>query len=224
MKTRTSDNWQSKPGNWDPLKTDFIDFEDCPQIGGSYVLGSNIKTVNCTKAKDIDSDSLIDMFVDDYRLERFWNRHEYYTQKFKTAGYVMTPDFSLLIGMPVEMMQWNVYRNRIMGYIFEKANIKVIPTVSWAEEKSFNFCTKGIKPGSTIAVSNVGAANDKKISLFNYGLYAIMELIKPKQVIISSTKKYRHLYNEEIFYHINPYWDILRPKIKQQWEEEAVNQ
>jgi hypothetical protein len=210
MVTRSSDNWQTRSGSWDALKTRFITFDDYPVCGSRIKIEPETNTVKCVNIPEINSNSLVDMFVDDYRLERYWNRIEYYADIFSRAKYVMTPDFSLLLGMPTEMIQWNIYRNRLIGYVYESLGIKVIPTVSWTDKSSFDYCTKGIRIGSTIAVSNIGARNDKQIALFNRGLQQCVYRIEPEQVIICSNKKYRHNYNDSIFYHIKPFWDKKR--------------
>jgi len=86
----------------------------------------------------------------------------------------MTPDFSALIGMPEEMIKWNIYRSRLIGHVYEKYQIKVIPTITWTNEASFTYICKGVKHKSTIAVSNIGARNDSAITIFNAGLQEVV--------------------------------------------------
>ena len=206
MRTKTSDNWNFKAGTWDALKTSYIDFEDYPIIGSQITIEQQTETILCIETKKINENSLINMFVDDYRLERYWNRIDYYANIFKEAKYVMTPDFSALIGMPEEMIKWNIYRSRLIGYVYEKYQIKVIPTITWTTEASFTYICKGVKHKSTVAVSNIGARTDKAIAIFNAGLQEIIRQIEPTQVIICSNNKYKDMYQDEIYYHIKPFW------------------
>lgn len=53
---------------------------------------------------------------------------------------ILTLDFSLYGDMPKSMMVWNTYRSRLISQLMQKAGIIVIPTVSWADEKTFDFC------------------------------------------------------------------------------------
>lgn len=206
MRTKTSDNWNFKAGTWDALKTSYIDFEDYPVIGSQITIEQQTETILCIETKKITENSLINMFVDDYRLERYWNRIDYYANIFKVAKYVMTPDFSALVGMPEDMIKWNIYRSRLIGYVYEKYQIKVIPTITWTTEASFAYICKGVKHKSTVAVSNIGARTDKAIAIFNDGLQEVIRQIEPTQVIICSNNKYKDMYQDEIYYHIKPFW------------------
>ena len=48
---------------------------------------------------------------------------------------------------------YNVFRNRWCGAYFSNKGIRVVPTVSWGDESTFDFCFDGIPRGSTAAVS-----------------------------------------------------------------------
>ncbi|WP_366945815.1 DUF4417 domain-containing protein [uncultured Acidaminococcus sp.] len=42
------------------------------------------------------------------------------------------------------------------GAVFQQdMQVKVIPTLSWAEDASFQFCIDGIEPGGTVSVSTI---------------------------------------------------------------------
>lgn len=207
MRTKTSDNWKFRSGTWDALKTSYIDFEDYPLIGSPITIEQETETILCINHNKINHNSLVNMFVDDYRLERYWNRIDYYANIFKQAKYVMTPDFSALFGMPEDMIKWNIYRNRLIGHVYEKKGIKVIPTITWTNENSYSYICKGIKHKSTIAVSNIGARNDLAIGIFNAGLQEVIKQVNPTQVIICSNNKYKDMYQDKLFYHIKPFWD-----------------
>ncbi len=47
----------------------------------------------------------------------------------------------------------NTFRNRWVGAYLSEKGIKVIPTVNWGLENTFDFCFNGIEKGSTVAVS-----------------------------------------------------------------------
>ena len=53
-------------------------------------------------------------------------------------------------------MIWNTYRSRLIGQLMQKAGIIVIPTVSWADETTFDFCFDGLPQESTLAISTIG--------------------------------------------------------------------
>ena len=59
----------------------------------------------------------------------------------------------MYLEMPYALQIYNTFRNRWCGAYLSDKGIKVIPTVSWSDEKSIEFCFKGIEKGSIVAVS-----------------------------------------------------------------------
>lgn len=210
MLTRSCGNWKTRSGTFDSLNTKYIDFEsDYPNLNGNFN-SNKFNVVICNNYKEINSDSLVSMFVDDYILERFWNNPLKYVNIFSKAKYVMTPDFSLLFGMPKPMQEWNVFRNRLVGYLWQKNAINIIPTVSWSDSSSFDYCFKGIKKGSIVAISNIGCRNEDHKKYFDNGLNELITKINPAKIIFQCNKKYRESYKSDIFIFLESYWDKKR--------------
>lgn len=216
MKTRSSQNWQTRSGTWDSLNTQFIDFEgDYPVLSSIYHTKIPLNSVKiCNNYKEIAEGCLVSMFVDDYMLERFWNNPLKYVDYYKKAGYVMTPDFSLLIGMPKPVQAWNVYRNRLVGYIWEQSGLKVIPTISWSDLYSLSYCFEGVPESSTVAVSNTGCRNEADKIYFNIGYNKMIEQIKPECIIFQCSDKYRAEYEAENVVFIDGFWSERNRKKK----------
>lgn len=217
MRQRSSHNWNFKAGTWDALKTEYIDFsEDYPLIGSAEKV-EFIGTCSANEYKMYSPESLVSMFVDDYILERFWNRPTNYIGRMSGAKCVMSPDFSLLIGMPKPMLQWNVYRNRLVGYVWEAAGVRVIPTVSWSDESSFEYCFQGVRSGSVVAVSNTGCRTAEQKRFFDNGYNEMLKQINPAQIVFQCTKALRGEYmaNNIVFI------DSFFAKRIKTWEEEA---
>jgi hypothetical protein len=217
METRTSRNWVSKPGGFDAINTRFVDFEeDYPILNCKEVDFTNI--VNCNNTRNLNCNSLVSTFIDDYHLERYWNRPDYYINRFEDVCAVMSPDYTILIGMPDPMMRWQIYRNRFVGYIWQKAGINVIPTICWTNEKSFDFCFKGVAEGSIVATSSIGMLNEKQIPFFLAGFEAMIETIKPSKILFLASKKYRHLFQDERIQWLDSFFENRR----KQWQNEKV--
>ncbi|MEG0165658.1 DUF4417 domain-containing protein [Anaerorhabdus sp.] len=126
----------------------------------------------------------IHFFIDDYQFERLWNDPQRYLDILKNYEVILTPDFSLYMNMPMAMKVWNVYRSRLLGQYWQSNGIKVIPTISWAEEETFSFCFDGVPKGSTVAISTMGVKRDLKAKeVWNAGMDAMIEKIKPKTII-----------------------------------------
>jgi hypothetical protein len=222
MKQRSAHNWKTKSGSWDPLNTRFIeeDAKDYPLLS-SFDQITEFETVMINDYKNINENSLTSTFLDDYILERFWNNPLKYIPILKKAKFTLSPDFSLLIGMPDPMLRWNIYRNRLIGNIWQRAGIKVIPTVSWTDEASLKYSFLGIGKFSNVAISNSGCRSPEQIEFFNKGFQKLKEEIEPKKIIFQSNKKLRTNYTDKNLIFINSFWDNKRQK---KWEEDQVNQ
>jgi hypothetical protein len=212
MRQRSSSNWKTKAGTWDALNTELVDFEvDYPELFSTAELSpSSVVTAN--NYKEFNAGSFVSMFVDDYILERFWNNPAKYISRLKNVLAVMSPDYSLLLGMPMPMLAWNMYRNRLVGHVWKSAGIEVVPCVSWADERSFQVCFNGIKKGSCVAISNTGCMNENHKAFFDAGLKEMLKRIEPKIVYLQSTKRLRPFYNLENVVFLDSFFDLKRKK------------
>jgi hypothetical protein len=213
MNQRRSNTWESKGGGWELLNNRFAKFDSDYPILSSLLDIHNFRTVVCNNYSQIDESSLVSSFIHDYILERYWNNPDKYIEYFKKAKYVMSPDFSLLVGMPKPAQIWNVYRNRLVGYVWQEAGINVIPTVSWAGESSFEFCFEGVGTGSSVAISNIGCRNEEQKAFFDKGFEKMKEIIQPKVIVFQCNNKYKEFYTDKNIIFIESFWDEKRKSI-----------
>lgn len=71
--------------------------------------------------------------------------------------------------------------------LFAQKGIKVIPTVNWGLENTFDFCFNGIEKGSVVAVSTYmvsehGNHSDQK-EFFMKGYNEMLKRIEPELII-----------------------------------------
>ena len=136
-----------------------------------------------------DYEAGVHFFLDDYQFERIWQRPEFYIEKLSQFDCVLTPDFSLYIDMPVAMQVWNVYRSRLIGQVMQRYGYTVIPTVSWGYSDSFFFCFDGLPEGATLAVSTIGVKqNEEQFEIWKDGMDVMIELLKPKRLLVYGGK------------------------------------
>lgn len=64
----------------------------------------------------------------------------------------------MYIEMNENIQRYNTFRNRWVGAYLAEKGIRVIPTVNWGLENTFDFCFNGIEKGSTVAVSTYMAS------------------------------------------------------------------
>ena len=181
---------ESKPKKNERLRTDEV--YNLPQVnlsrcegyyqmpiieGVKYIPEKLIGFNYALTAKDFNVG--VHFYLDDYQFERIWNKPLEYIDKLKDFDCVFTPDFSLYMDMPISMKIWNVFRSRLIGQLMEDAGITVIPTVSWAEEDTFQFCFDGLPEKSVLTISTIGVKRDNEaLKIWKRG---VEELIKRKQ-------------------------------------------
>ena len=142
-------------------------------IGFNYML--------TTKPKP---DTGVHFYLDDYQFERLWNRPMLYLHKLAQWDCILTPDWSLYMDMPMAMKIWNVYRPRLIGQMLQDFGAMVIPTLSWAEKATYDFCFSGIEPGGVVSVSTLGVKKNKESKkLWFAGMDAAIKALNPSCVI-----------------------------------------
>lgn len=125
-----------------------------------------------------DNSKGIHFYVDDYQFERIWNDPHKYIDVLRDYDCVLTPDFSLYVDMPISMKIWNVFRSRLIGQMMQDEGLTVIPTVSWAEKETFDFCFDGLPEGGVMSISTIGVKQDPHA--FEIWKAGTTELIKRK--------------------------------------------
>ena len=131
----------------------------------------------------------IHFYLDDYQFERLWNKPEEYVDILKQYECILSPDFSLYMDMPMPMKIWNIYRSRLIGQYYQSQGIKVIPTLSWAEEETFEFCFEGIPKGSIVSISTIGVKKNKEaLKIWKTGVDELIKRIEPSTILIYGGK------------------------------------
>lgn len=166
--------------DWDNLTNDFWQM---PIIKNDGYIPKDLVGFNYAKTYE-DKSATIHFYVDDYQFERIWNKPEAYVNILGQYECILSPDFSLYMDMPMAMKIWNIYRSRQIGAYYQNMGIKVIPTLSWAEAETFQFCFQGIPKGSIVSVSTVGVKEDKEaLKIWTSGMDEMIKQIEPSTII-----------------------------------------
>lgn len=133
---------------------------------------------------------MVHFFLYDYKFEKIWSDPEPFIEQLHPYRAVLTPDFSMYTEMPPALQLYNTFRNRWCGAYLAEQGLRVVPTVSWGKEESYNFCFAGIEKGSIVAVSTYmfhahGNHADQK-ELFMNGYRELLRRIQPEYVICYS--------------------------------------
>lgn len=142
-------------------------------IGFNYALTSKNKETG------------IHFYIDDYQFERVWSKPQEYIEMLSWYECCLTPDFSLYLDMPRSMKIWNVFRSRLIGQMMQDAGLLVIPTVSWAEEDTFDFCFDGLPENGVLSISTIGVKKDTEaMEIWKAGTTELLKRKKPKALIV----------------------------------------
>lgn len=219
--TRTMHRWETLPGNYDKLNLS-VTFESdnkygIPTIKKEDFVPDWLVPYRQRIRTDLDiSTGAVHFFLDDYRFEPVWTKPMDTFSVVSKIGAALSPDFSLYTKYPISAQIWNTYRNRWLGCFWQAQNLKVIPTICWSDEKSYEFCFLGVEKGSTVAISTVGANKSKNAGeFFKKGYFKMIEVIEPSLILCYGESAPFNLeeYNKVRWY--PSYWKNIRDALKQ---------
>jgi len=122
------------------------------------------------------------MFHYDMMLNRLWNDPLKYIKQFRQFCLVATPDFSAYTNMDLIEIEHNIYKNRWLGCTYQSMGIRIIPTITWADERTYDVCFGGLPYGCPVVISTIGCTNFK--SEFLKGFNEMKRRINPSLVIV----------------------------------------
>ncbi|MDO4962038.1 MAG: DUF4417 domain-containing protein [Eubacteriales bacterium] len=121
------------------------------------------------------------------------NPDEYITLIKQYQGFI-TPDCSVYRDMPLAAQITNIYRNRAIGYCFQKHGVYIIPCVRWGDERTYTtkylpekIAFLGIEKHSIVSVGSYGQLKDPvNRYYFEAGMDSMMETLEPEVVLVYS--------------------------------------
>ncbi len=162
---------------------------EMPVVKKQDLPSCNIKLVACSDTRVNDNEENrkkgVHFFVDDYRFNGIYDNPERSLKKYSQYAFLLTPDFSTYVDMPLWKQLESVAKNRWVGAYWQTNGRIVIPTISWGDARSFEFCFDGVERGSAVAVGMIGCKRNKYH--FLRGFWAMVEKIDPSQIICFGT-------------------------------------
>lgn len=126
----------------------------------------------------------VHFFLDDYQFSALWNNPKQTTDGLLKFGAVMSPDFSTYTDMPMILQIYNHYRKHWLAQYWQSLGVTVIPTISWSDRRSFEWCFDGEPIGAVVAISTVGCERDKEVfGLFSAGYSEMLDRLKPAHIL-----------------------------------------
>lgn len=141
---------------------------------------------NCAKTyKGKKEGAGVHFFLDDAQFIRLWNSPDKYIELLRPFKYICAPDFSLYSNMPKALQIYNHYRKHWIAAYWQELGFSVIPTISWSDESSFEWCFDGEPQNSIIAIGTAGTQQNKKTrAAFERGYNAMLKRLNPTKILV----------------------------------------
>jgi len=121
----------------------------------------------------------------DWNFETVWSKPESVLEKIGQYYALCSPDFSIYWNMPTALQINNTFRNRWCGAYWQSLGAKVIPTIAWGDESTWEFCFDGVEQGSVVFVTTYFVRHPDR---FMAGYNKMLEVIKPSAIIVYGEK------------------------------------
>lgn len=158
--------------------------------------------------KDFFMSAFVHFYIDDYKFDgnvgSIWTAPWNATEILRHFAGIITPDFSTYSDFPFPLKICNTYRMRSFGHWYgEILGNAVINNVRWGGEETFSYCFDGIERDSIVAIGTIasGLRRRNNREMFEVGFLKMIEVLKPKTIIICGSDKY-------------PWFDRVRDQIR----------
>lgn len=156
-----------------------------PLVKNQEIATSNISLVaySDTRANDNEENVKrgVHFFVDDYRFKGIYNNPDKSLAKLSQYAFLLTPDYSTYSDMNLWRQMESVAHSRWVGAYWQSKGLKVVPTVSWGDARSYSFCFDGVEQNAVVAIGMIGCKGNKLA--FMRGYNAMLEKLSPSCII-----------------------------------------
>ncbi len=134
-----------------------------------------------TKDNALNRKKGVHFFIDDYRFEGVYKNPEKSLGRLSQYKFLLTPDYSTYADMNYWRQMESIAHSRWVGAFWQDQGQVVIPTISWSDEGSFEFCFDGVEKHSIVAVGMIGCKKSKNEYLLGYN--EMLNRIEPEAII-----------------------------------------
>lgn len=120
------------------------------------------------------NNAIVGFFLHDHIFESVFNNPINTLQRLKDANIkgILTPNFSLWADEPNALQIYNWYKTQWTGRFYQESGIKVMPTLNWSDEDSYDFAFSGVpKYAKKVIVQCRNLKNEKEKIRFLKGLH-----------------------------------------------------
>lgn len=169
------------PEGWpkDERGTAFLKKDDYSDTNWNEIKYASLSNLKSTKNKEV---KILLTFQYDKTINRIYNDVFKFARRAYDFYACTTPDFSAYTNMEPCVIEENVRHSLWVGAWLQYLGIKIVPTVTWADERTFDICFNHIEKGSVVAISTVGVSKCKES--FLKGFNEMMKRIEPPLVLV----------------------------------------
>jgi hypothetical protein len=143
--------------------------------------------VNMAKiGKDFTGATLAFYNYDD-KFESIWEDALGYIQRFGDWNFssVIEPDFSTWVEDPFVVQLWARYKSQWVARYWQEVGIKIIPSISWAGDRSSEFLLAGVPKGAPVLSVQLRTLPnpDWKVKKVRW-LNEVLEKIEPEKLLL----------------------------------------
>jgi hypothetical protein len=124
-------------------------------------------------------------YTDDWRFENIWRNPENSLQHVYDKKIVISPDFSIFPHYTDEAIKWQLYRCWQIAGFWQHFKVPVIYSINWTNPEQIARHLKFYPETKIIAVRCAGKNYE---AAWRAGAEAVMEIMKPEQVLHFGTK------------------------------------
>ena len=127
----------------------------------------------------------VHFFADDYTwANAVWSRMEQTLYRINKFDGMFAPDFSIYIDRPKGFNLMQLFKNRMVTFYAQNIGYNVIPTASFGDVDSFEYCFEGLPDNSVLGICGTGLENRSHRLHWEYGIYALEEMKHPSLLIV----------------------------------------
>ena len=139
-------------------------------------------------------DAVLAFYVDDYRFEKVWSDAVSTIDKLRKKWFaaIISPDFSVWRDDPVAVQIWNIYRSRWCARYWQECGVKIIPSLNWSDDASYDFAFLGLPIGAPVVSCQCRTTRSRKgKEFFCRGISKAVEILRPESVWIYGGQEHR---------------------------------
>lgn len=165
---------------------ELVGSEGFPKISPTQSIPEDVISFNEWMANGHPEKYWVDHFVDDYRFNCVYSNCDRYLERYRKAKGVIGTDFSAYRNMPAYRRKDSVGKNRELDFYLQQNGIDVIPVVSYAYPRDFEWCLDGLPSNSSVAISTNGSMqNFVSHEMFIEGAIEVQKRLHPSHLIIA---------------------------------------